>query len=356
MGKYTPENHEGIDAVIDAGLQRVIAVALAVPESVGIVAVILGGGYGRGEGGVFIGSDGQPRPYNDFDLFVLTDGLSRVRRKRLDSALREAMEPLNKELGLHVDFGPAVERSALSGLPFTMMWQELKKGHQVLYGPRDALAALPERDMSALPLEEGAKLLLNRGTGLWLAKDKLDAGLPYADDDDFAVRNIWKAVLACGDSWLIARGLYSDKLEERQQRLILHLPAEPIAGLEEWYRRAVEFKLHPTIPVAADIVALWPPVLELFHGCYLDFFRRFYRRPIPDMRALQLLIYHRDLPGTRITPKSVAKNLLLNVMAGGIRWIPLQWYVRYPRTILFTVFPGLLFDSDGVTDYIAMLP
>ncbi|MBT7300516.1 MAG: hypothetical protein HN849_13435, partial [Victivallales bacterium] len=65
----------------------------------GLVALILGGGYGRGEGGIFL-RDGREEPYNDLDLaLVVTDrNLPALRR------LAPIEERYAARLGIHVDF------------------------------------------------------------------------------------------------------------------------------------------------------------------------------------------------------------------------------------------------------------
>ena len=211
-------------------------------------------------------------------------------------------------------------------------------------------------DLTAMPLEEGAKLLLNRGTGLWLAREKLHCGLPDPTDADFVVRNLWKAVLACGDAALISRHAYEATLTDRIARIKeLAVAADWVVPVE-WYCRAAEFKWRPRDYQVAEIGALWEPVLRLFQDSYLDFFRRYYGRSIADMKELQQLVFRLDPPDADRSLRGRAKNMALNLMIRGGRRFDWRHYQRYPRFILFTVFPGLLFDSCLQPDYISLLP
>ncbi|MDD3118175.1 MAG: hypothetical protein PHQ27_03270 [Victivallales bacterium] len=357
MGKYTIADHPELDAVIDAALPRIVAAALATPHGHTIAAIVLGGGYGRADGGAYRDAVGHYRPYNDFDLFVFTQGRSRRSRRRLDAELAAAMTEPARALGIHVDFGPAQNLSLLPRTPFTMMWQELKQGHMVVYGAPDVLAAMPEYDLKRMPLEEGAKLLLNRGTGLWLARTELAAGLSTPAATDFTARNLWKAVLACGDAALIARNAYEPTLAARLARLRELATTEPeLNPTAQWYLQAATFKQQPRDYTPEEIGVLWEPARQLFHDAYLDFFRRFYRRPIADMAALQDLVFREEPPDCHPTPIARGRNMVLNLLTAGITRFNWRHYQRYPRFILFTVFPGLLFDSGSQKRYIVLLP
>ncbi|MDD4097413.1 MAG: hypothetical protein PHC30_01455, partial [Lentisphaeria bacterium] len=65
----------------------------------GLVAIILGGGYGRGEGGAVV-TPGQPVSlYNDMDFFAFTRNTSRRQRRRLDERLRTLADGWSRRLG-----------------------------------------------------------------------------------------------------------------------------------------------------------------------------------------------------------------------------------------------------------------
>ena len=78
----------------------------------GLRAVVLGGGYGRGEGGVLHTEQGDAL-YNDLDFFVFASGAGRALRARIDRALRELSRPWTEKLGVAVDFGPVKNCSAV---------------------------------------------------------------------------------------------------------------------------------------------------------------------------------------------------------------------------------------------------
>lgn len=216
--------------------------ARALPRLVG---VWLGGGYGRGEGGVCRAADGAARPYNDVDLFVFTDGASAREKAACARALAEVAARYAPVFGVDVDFCRPRNPADYKKDEGRLMIQELKRGHVALLGGEgllDHVAALPAH---ALPRGEAARLLMNRGMGLVLAA-RARGGLGTRAGADFFLRNVNKAVLGAGDARLIAGGRYAWTLAARVARL-----GEPA------YAAAAAFKLRPSSALPADPDAAW---------------------------------------------------------------------------------------------------
>lgn len=103
------------------------------------------------------------------DFFVITRNINRFRRKKIDSFFYDLGKSCCWEFGVDVDFSAAKTMRGLQKVAPTMMWQELRAGHKMIYGSEDVFKALPFCDLNDLPLEESLRLLLNRGVGLfWL--------------------------------------------------------------------------------------------------------------------------------------------------------------------------------------------
>ncbi len=195
----------------------------------GIRAVVLGGGYGRGEGGAT--PDGKP--YNDLDFFVIG--------KPPGSAefFRELSRKWGEVLGIDVDFHPAASLGELYANAGTLMMQELFAGYRVVYGDPGILADAPVLPFAKLPWREGARLLLNRGTGLLLARRRLESG----GDPEFVRRNLHKAALGCGDALLIARHAYRRCGVDRLAAILDTCPGTALAAA---YEKALDYKYTPT--------------------------------------------------------------------------------------------------------------
>ena len=178
-----------------------------------LAAVVLGGGYGRGEGGVLHTPKGE-RLYNDLDFFVFADGASRHEVCTIQNALKSISERWEARLGIAVDFSPVKNLHSLCRVSQTLMYQELLRGWRPVWGKVDLGEWISALNAAELPFSEAARLLLNRGMGLMFAAEKLNAETP---DADFVMRNMNKVVLGCGDALILSAGRYQWHGAERVQ-------------------------------------------------------------------------------------------------------------------------------------------
>lgn len=225
--------------------------ALRLPKLAGVV---LGGGYGRGEGGLRRTPEGD-RLYNDLDFFVFARGASRSEAARIDRELRRLAELREKDSEAALDFGPVKNLSALRHVAATLMFQELRRGWRPVWGDVDPAEFIPELRAEELPFSEAARLLLNRGMGLIFAGEYLAAG---KNDPDFILRNIHKAALGAGDALLLAAGLYRWRGADRMTAFADYAAREGIP--EEYtalYAEAFRYKVEPVPVLPADPDAMW---------------------------------------------------------------------------------------------------
>jgi hypothetical protein len=214
--------------------------------------VVLGGGYGRGEGGVReckvesvkCKVEGMPvaecRLSNDLDFFAITkDGTTDADAVTVAKALEPVSRRWTEKLGIDVDF--------TSKTPWRirhdqerLMVQELIHGYVDVAGAtgEELFAGIPRREPSELPWIEAARLLMNRGMGLLLAKSKMESA---KCEVDFINRNINKCILGAGDARLIANRKYRWRAPERAEAL-----------RDQMYRKAVAWKFRPTESAVCD--------------------------------------------------------------------------------------------------------
>jgi hypothetical protein len=192
-------------------------VALLLPAA-RISALVLAGGYGRGEGGYR--RDGfSTVPYNDYDYFLVVNGMTTAARKDLNAALHCVAERLGREFGLEVDFA-VLESERLARLPACLMYSELKWRHRVLLGDPRALDAIQSPPPADLPLAEFSRMMLNRGALLLMNAQELGEGAAVrARSCERFLRYFSKGLLAAGDARLAAAGQYHPSVSERGRRL-----------------------------------------------------------------------------------------------------------------------------------------
>ena len=146
-------------------------IADAVIKTIGEpAALILGGGFARGEGSVKI-NNGVVYPLNDYDVIILT-------KKRLsisEHTLNKIALDLSKEItptsfsftnstnliNFYVDFRNMTIKE-LTKLPPLLKYYELKHSGRVIFGDPEILKHIPDYHIEEIPREDGIRFLFNR--------------------------------------------------------------------------------------------------------------------------------------------------------------------------------------------------
>ena len=228
MGVYVAGDAPAMDRRVSEAIKAIGGEidSLRVPRLQGVV---LGGGYGRGEGGVIGGALS-----NDLDFFAVTEeGASASEIAVLVAALEPVSRRWTERLGVDVDFTVRTPWR-LRHDQVRVMIQELIHGYFDVAGKKGAemFKGIEVRPPSAFPWSEAVRLLVNRGVGLLLAHERTTND--QRPTSNFILRNINKCILGAGDARLIARGGYLWKAEERAAAL-----GEPL------YSAAVAWKFRP---------------------------------------------------------------------------------------------------------------
>lgn len=343
---FTVDESAALEDRIGEDMARIKTAVLDTVGEDSLSALILGGGYGRGEGGIYV-VDGEERVYNDYDFFVVVPYTSRSRRKNLSRQLLQIKEQFEPECGIHVDFGPPMPVSELPQQPYELMFMELKAGHHVVHGPADVLDALPDYDTARPPLEEGARLFMNRGVGLLMADMLLREERPLTQDEhEFVVRNIYKALMALGDGVLFIEERYDPSYVVRRERVAAidtcDMPSWP--QVRAAYDRAMAFKFRPThaIPEGHTLRSWHGETVTLFDGAFLWFEQQ--RLQTPGLDWGGYAARDRRLPD--LSSHDHLKNLYRNLRhrAGGLP--PAGECFLHPRDRILKRLPALL-RRDG---------
>ncbi len=343
MPRYTLRGSPELDQRIDADLARVATALAATPEAPLFRGLVLLGGYGRGEGTPLI-RDGAQQPFNDYDLIVVSQPLTRARRAQVQTCLRQLEERLTRDLGLPVDLClyPA---NHLPGAEFSLLNYELKHGHRVVWGDPACLAALPTYPHNAVPLSEGTRLLLNRGKLLLdLRRRHRRTPIPNLSpaEREQTVKFIFKAWLAFGDCALLLGRRYPILYSEKKQLL----NETDLAGFADApaivrdYRRAIDFKEWGDARVfdAFDLETELARTFAIFRAFFFWYESGRLGAPVSDTDtyAKQLLRAGRE--------GCLGKALALNLVLFKARCLtgPWPWLAAHPRLRLYAALPGLV--------------
>jgi hypothetical protein len=245
--RFTLDGNEGLERHLRRICRRVRDELTALVPAAQLRGLLLGGGYGRGEGGVLRSAEGD-RPYNDLEFYVLLAGVGRLARRRLDRALHRVHASLSALNGIEIEFKLLPLDALRRGGP-TMFSYDLVMGHRWLVGDDSLLEGCEHHcDATRIPLSEATRLWMNRATGLLFAGERLRRPSFGTEEADFVGRNLAKARLACGDIVLTVLGQYHWSCRERNRRLhALEARATPLdlSELVRYHDAGVEFKLHP---------------------------------------------------------------------------------------------------------------
>jgi hypothetical protein len=348
--RFTLDGDEQLEWQLERTCARIVSGIRGLIPPRKLEAVILGGGYGRGEGGVLRGKAGD-RPYNDMELYVAIRGSRHVNEIRYGRRLEVFGEILAHLADAEVEF-KVTSLSELAARPVSMFSYDLATGHRILWGGTsgDLLAGMDlHRRAENIPPSEATRLLMNRCSGLLFARAELEKDhLPHAASD-FVRRNVAKAQLACGDALLAAIGRYHWSCMERHRRLeqlVLERRSAWFNAALRLHAQGVEFKLHPE---SGDIPR---ELLDEKHAevtafalkCWLWLEARRLGRPFPTARS------YIDCACDKCPGSSPPLNVLLNMRADGfrLRIRPRPW--RHPRQRIFHSLALLLWEPGAATD------
>lgn len=351
-GRYTYDGDAAVEARIEDDQRRIGQEVLAAVPSKHFVALVLIGGYGRGEGG-FCLVDGHPAPYNDYDYFVVVRNANADVARNIQHTLAKLARTLEAKVGVEVDFA-LLHQERLPSMKPELMFAEMQWGHKVVAGEPDALASMPPMPFAELPLGEFGRLMLNRGALLLMNQEELARGQPTdAQGRERFIKYIFKSVLADGDALLAALRRYDPSYPRKLT--ILEERSDLPEGFLSIYRQALDQRFHPDYKrlLGADL-RQWQ---EQAVAYWLEFFRR-----LEEARLGGLVPAWPDYASWRIskgqtgaTPAAVARNLAITARDFGFfEWLRRPgWSIRYPRERLISVLPLLLAKQDECRAMIA---
>jgi rhamnosyltransferase len=349
--RFTMDGSDALENHLAGICEKVLAgVRTVVPEEK-LEALVLGGGYGRGQGGV-LKTDSGDAPYNDLEFYVFLRGNRVLNERNYHTALERLGGSLSPDAGLHVEFKvDALERLRRS--PITMFSYDLVAGHRTLLGDATIFKGCEHhRDAERIPLAEATRLLFNRCTGLLLAKKLLAKRELSVDDADFVARNLAKAQLALGDVALVMARKYHWNVLERKKALneLAAGHGEPwIEEVQRHHAAGVDFKLHPRriAKSLAEFQAEHEAISRLANQVWLWLESRRLGRAFSSAHdyAFSRVAKCVDLPAGRRRSQEVLRNVLLNARTFGTAGILDGKATRYPRERLLNSLPLLLWDE-----------
>jgi len=339
-----------IDRQIEAYLQPVVKEL--VDQVPGIQSVLLGGGFGRGEGSVEI-LDSEPVPVNDFELFVITDQkVDEATVNKVASAATAAL-PVSRKKGhsfatfdrdvfsdtLYVDL-KILTRQDLSSLLPMIRYYELKHASTVLWG-EDVTVLIPDHSIEDLPLAEGLRVLLNRLSLVLLYFDTDFLGRSLDMSESRALQYLaGKSITDIPTALLLLSGDFVPSYEKRAQ-IFATIYEQKFPELAKKYPdlasnvlQAAEFKLKPSFSIQKEPAQLW----------------EFYKQT-----ALPVLYYYLEqMSGQKIETHTQAVAVLKSIIATDYYSPYLRYFMQKKLRIPFFP-PGITWLFQRYYNVLMML-
>jgi len=341
MTIYTIHNDPKVDIRIEQDLQQIVTELCDTFSDV--YAVILAGGFGRGEGTVVF-TNGTPRPVNDYDLVVVTEQTY----QELEP-LERLGQSIAKVLGIDfVDFA-LIAVDSLSKLSPTIFNFELKHGSRVVFGPESVLDLIPDYQANEIPSREGMILLMNR------MGDILGRHHPFINVKELTSRELefisiplHKALLACGDSLLMMHDLYHASYRKRLAALEKLRREGELSFISSKDLNRIRFafkqKLAPEQFVFDDPTEVLRDLLPLYREVFLRFAS--HALNIECSTVSQAVRYF--MRSERNVKISAHKGSLLRFL---VSTHPRQWHLLFDvaylsrESIIYATLPALFFSG-----------
>ena len=246
-GRLTIDGGEHVEGVLRTYLSQIAAVVESVVPRSQCRAVILLGGYGRGEGGVHVEA-GRERPHNNLDILVVTRGLLALDLAGVKRRVDAAIAVVSRDWIVAVDVG-VISALRLQMSACSVMWYDMRFGHKILLGEADYVRGFSRFTLDGVNPVDFLNLLVNRGT-LLLINEMLLGSDETEDMRRTVVRHGVKAIIGYGDAFLFFAGQYHWSYRVRRARMASQTQLSP--EFRELYEGAMQFRFRPDYSFYAD--------------------------------------------------------------------------------------------------------
>ena len=295
------------------------------------MAIVLYGSFGRDEGSWCQDEHAAWRPYNDYDICIISDTKASV------PDVRSLEDRLAQEIGINwVDLSQ-LSTKELKRLRPSIRNYDLKNASMVIDGDETVLDLIPEIVDSRLPMKEAQILFFTRLFSFLGSLDERGLGVDLEGEASRFFRNqMAKAVLAVVDVLLLAKGAYHPSYCKRVERVATLFPEEKdFLELGHW---ALAEKLRPQAPEMNS-----QDVRELYESVHSHYFAEMYRaltlrfgRRVTGPKDIEICM--------KWLPVTLMKRLLWAVKFRGLRM------ERQASLLLAQNYIGAAWEPDGIDE------
>jgi hypothetical protein len=201
-------------------------------------ALILIGGYGRGEGGI-VEEDGVYHPHNNLDLLYIHNGS--LKAEKVEEA-NSKLQDISKKYGIGIDMS-AINKEKLLRLDGLVVGYDMRYGHRTLLGDSTFLKEHKAFSLYNIDPADIRQLLVNRGTLLLINRVLLNKESLSKDEKKLIIKHAVKAIIGYGDALLYFHDAYHWSYAQKQTNM---LKLEGIdKEVKDLYSEAILFRFKP---------------------------------------------------------------------------------------------------------------
>jgi hypothetical protein len=240
-GRFTVRGSVAVEELLTALVKEAAQAAETALRPSEYRALVMMGGYGRGEGGVEI-INGVERPHNNLDFLLISESPSGKKQRELRQRLIDAFGPVMQKYDIEIDLS-VVSTWKLRFAPTLIIWYDTRFGHKTILGDAQYVPSLKHFRLDRIPSRDTLRLLVNRGTLLLINEQLLENDTDAEVHRKRITRNIMKAIIGYGDALLFFLGDYHWSYVDRKRRMQNRLDVPEV--FRELYDEAAEFRFLP---------------------------------------------------------------------------------------------------------------
>lgn len=307
-GRYTVRGGDEVEAAIGRLVVEVGETVRGTLQDIPIRALVLIGGYGRGEGGVEV-LDGIERPHNNLDFLLITERGGGEALSALKSCLDERLKPLEECHGVGIDLG-VIPAAKLRRGPCLVMWYDMRFGHKTVLGDSGFVPSLSRHTVERVEAPDLLWLLVNRGSQLLVARVLIDRGHLVEDERKFIVKVAMKAIVAYGDALLFSLGDYHWSYQEKARRMATHTDIP--SPMPRLYEEAVAFRFQPRYGdyLQRDLKQWLDDILDPLESAHLRFETWRMRHDLPNWDNYPQAALRHAFFEYGMSPRATGKKIL----------------------------------------------
>ncbi len=213
-----------------------------------IDAIVLIGGYGRGEGGVIETKNGS-RPHNNFDLIAFST--NRKPSQYLET-INDKLAPIRKKYNIGIDLS-MIETKKFSKQSCLVMWYDITHGHKILWGKHHFLLNFSQFELHDIPSWDVRNLMVNRSSLLLINRYILFHELNEIRKKTI-IKHFIKATVGYGDALLFKHNLYHWSYMQKQDNMKMLAKQGLVPNdISEYYEEAINFRFSPNYSIFSTL-------------------------------------------------------------------------------------------------------